>query len=328
MTHLVTTRTPLRIGLFGGGTDLPQISDQIGGAVINFSIQQYVYVTVKKHSGLFHEKYRLQYSSTEMVDSVNHIKNDIIRECLLFFGIDCPLFINTISDLPSSSGLGGSSSFTVGLVNALNHLFQLGIASSAIAETAFQIERSIKGNSVGRQDAYAASVGGFNLFEFNSKNSISPVTNSKLLSGLLPCTRLYWTQVQRSAAQILSEQISHSSSRLDSYRELRDIAVNAYKAITSCHSFGICDFAQYLNKNREIKYKLSDSIVNPAILSLENQLFANGALATKLIGAGGGGFVLSIFPDETTLLSSLDKISYITFPVMLDCHGTQVLQSF
>ena len=145
------------------------------------------------------------------------------------------LFINTISDLPSSSGLGGSSSFTVGLVNALNHLFQLGIASSAIAETAFQIERSIKGIQL------VAKMRTLHLLEVlifwvNSKNSISPITNSKLLSGLLPCTRLYWTQVQRSAAQILSEQISHSSCRLDSYRELRDIAVNAYKAIMSCHS--------------------------------------------------------------------------------------------
>lgn len=326
MNHLVSTRTPLRIGLFGGGSDLPEISSLNKGAVLNFAINQYVYVTLKKHSGLFHEKYRLQYSSTEMVDSVFEIKNSIIRTTLTHFSIDTPLIINTISDFPSSSGLGGSSSFTVGLVKALNSMFSLGISSCAVAETAFLIERSIEGSSVGRQDAYAAAIGGFNLFEFADKNSISPVVDSSCLEGILPCLRLIWTGVQRSASDVLRNQIESSCDKSELYRSLVDLAYEAFDLFNSSDTLDLARFSTLLNSNRDIKYQLSPSISSDVISDIEKSLISTGALATKLLGAGGGGFILAVFSSSHAANLSNSLLEHIFFTIGVDYSGSTIVQ--
>ena len=233
MNQLVSTQTPLRIGLLGGGTDLEKVSKQIGGAVLSLAIKQYVYVTVKKHSGIFDDKYRLQYSETERCQNINDIKNNIIRNTLKYFNIDQPLVINTISDIPASTGLGSSSSFTVGLVNALNQIFNLGISNTSIPEISFLIEKSIKGNKVGRQDMYAAATGGLNLFEFGSKNTITPILNiDKISKEIFSASRIFYTNIQRSANSILSKQNEEIDLNLNYYSQMRDTALQGYQTIS------------------------------------------------------------------------------------------------
>ena len=163
----VVTKTPMRISFMGGGTDFPDYFNVFGGKVISASINKYIYVTVKEHSHLFNEKFRLNYSETESVNSLNNMKNEITKACLKFLNIKKSLYISTISDLPTSSGLGSSSTFTVGLLNAL-HYFSKGkkVSAKQLAKEASYIETIILKKPIGYQDHYAAAFGGLNKITF------------------------------------------------------------------------------------------------------------------------------------------------------------------
>lgn len=324
MKRLVTTRTPLRVSLFGGGSDLPEISRKQQGSVLSFGIKQYVYVTVKQHSGLFHERYRLQYSSTERVDRVDDIKNEIIRATLLYFGIDEPLVVNTFSDMPASSGLGSSSSFTVGLVKAMNAMYNLGVSTSSIAEKSYQIERSIKGSAVGRQDAYAASIGGFNLFRFGTTSCIVPVVDLAQLESLLPYMKLYWTGVQRDAGKILRAQADMSENKLPIYSKLSALAEESFKLFNESR-VSVVELGERLNRNTELKYQLCGEISSPSIKAHEDSLRAGGAIATKLLGAGGGGFILAIYSDVENAEKGAASSDMISLELNIDYTGSDVI---
>lgn len=327
MYQLVSTQTPLRIGLLGGGTDLEQVSNQIGGAVLSLAIKQYVYVTVKKHSGLFLDKYRLQYSETERCTELKNIKNNIIRNTLQYFNIDEPLVINTISDVPASTGLGSSSSFTVGLVNALNQMFNLGISKSSIPEISFLIEKSIKGNEVGRQDMYASATGGLNLFEFGEKSIISPIINTeKITEKVFEASRIFYTNIQRSASSILSKQKKEINLNISSYAEMKEIAIEGYKIFKNQDRGFKRKFVEILKKNTELKYKLHEKILPENILEVENCITKSGAIATKLLGAGGGGFVLGIFENKNDSVLSKKNVPLTSLPIEIDLIGTRVTQ--
>src|SRR3990172_10800512 len=161
---LVLTRTPLRVSFAGGGTDLAAFYDQTDyGAVVSTAINKYIYVTVKKHGEIFNEPIRLNYSRSEQVSRIDEIHNNIARECLRFLAIDPPIYISTVGDLPASTGLGGSSSFAVGLLNALHAYRGERVSASQLAEEASQIEIDILKEPIGKQDQYAAAFGGLNL---------------------------------------------------------------------------------------------------------------------------------------------------------------------
>ena len=167
--NVIITRTPLRVSFIGGGTDMPYFYEEFGGATISCAITKYVYVTVKyKHP--FNEKFRLNYSITESVNKISEIKNDRIKFALNLMKINKPIYINTFSDIPANSGLGSSSSFTVGLIHALLKLENKKISKRKIAELAFKIESKITNNSIGKQDHYIAAFGGIKFIEYK-KNS-------------------------------------------------------------------------------------------------------------------------------------------------------------
>ncbi len=327
MYQLVSTQTPLRIGLFGGGTDLEKISKRIGGAVLSLAIKQYVFVTVKKHSGLFLDKYRLQYSQTERCDDIKSIKNNIIRHTLSFFGIDEPLVIHTISDIPASTGLGSSSSFTVGLVNALNQMYQLGISNRSIPEISYAIEKSIPGNEIGRQDMYAAATGGLNLFEFGEKNIISPILNTERISNeFFSSSRIFYTNIQRSANSILSKQSEEIDTNISNYSKMRDLAKKGYDVICDKNTNLQKELIELLKANSNLKYKLNNKILPDNILDIEELIKNNGAIATKLLGAGGGGFIFGTFENKSKADSHTKKIPLMNLPVNIDLIGTRVTQ--
>jgi len=325
MTWIVSSQTPLRISFIGGGTDLPEVSGVVGGAVLSIAIKQYVYVTVKKHSGLFHEAYRLQYSETEICKDRASIENDIIRETLSYFDIDEPLVINTMSDIPAQSGLGSSSSFAVGLITCLNDMFALRIPKSDIAEHAFLIERQIKDSSVGRQDAYAAATGGFNLFEFGKKSSISPVHNCQLITEkALPCMRIFWTGRSRSAQAVLKRQARMAHERLDVYKRMADLAKECYFTLSRGDQDPIHTLSGFLSINSRLKYGLNPDILPPEIERMDRSLKELGARSTKLLGAGAGGFLLSIFDTPAMAREASKTTGMTSLEIELDLIGTSL----
>ena len=205
----VTTITPQRISFVGGGTDLPSFYTKHGGAVISSAINQYVYVTVKQHSPLFNEAYRLSYSKTEHVNALDDIENSIARECLRLVNVEPPLYVATAADLPASSGLGSSSSFAVGLLNALHLLKGERVSPAQLAEEACEIEINILGNPIGKQDQYAAAFGGLNHIIFNKNGRVEIdhlVLHNNIINEIFENSLLIWTGIQRDAASILSKQ--------------------------------------------------------------------------------------------------------------------------
>ena len=166
----IITRTPLRISFFGGGSDIKKFYSKKRGMVISSTIDKFIYVTIKKHGKTFDEKYRLNYQKSENVNNVNNIKNNIIRESLKYLKITEPLYISTIADIPSMSGLGSSSSFTVGLLKGLFALKNKKISKKKLAELACKIEIDLLKSPIGKQDQYAAAYGGINKFVFYKKN--------------------------------------------------------------------------------------------------------------------------------------------------------------
>src|SRR5271170_4751491 len=170
---MVLTRTPLRVSFAGGGTDLSDFYERDYGAVLSTAIDQYIYVTVKRHGDIFDEKVRLNYSKSEGVVSVDAVKNNIARECLRFLQIDPPIYISTVGDLPASTGLGGSSSFAVGLLNALHAFRGERVSAGQLAEEACHIEIEVLKEPIGKQDQYAAAFGGLNFLRFSPGGGVT-----------------------------------------------------------------------------------------------------------------------------------------------------------
>ena len=171
--RIVVTRTPLRVSFAGGGTDLADFYERGYGAVFSTAIDKYIYVTVKRHSQLFNEPIRVNYSSTEQVDTVDEIKNNIARECLRFLKIQPPIYISTVGDLQASTGLAGSSSFAVGLLHALHAYRGERVSPGQLAEEATHIEINVLKEPIGKQDQYAAAFGGLNFFRFNPGGAVT-----------------------------------------------------------------------------------------------------------------------------------------------------------
>ena len=221
---IVTTRTPLRISLSGGGTDMPYFFNKYTGITISSSINKYIYVTVKLHKN-FNEKYRLNYFETETVNNIDLIKNLRIRETLKYFKIKDPLYISTISDLPYNTGLGSSSSFLVGLIHAIFLLKNMKIKYSKICEIAFEIENKITKNSLGKQDHYIAAHGGLKkIFYKKNKVEVNKINISKKkLNYIQENLIFFWTGKTRLSNKNLSKQKKNFKSNLNNLLKLKKL---------------------------------------------------------------------------------------------------------
>src|ERR671924_95452 len=202
---LVITRTPLRISFAGGGTDLSDFYKCEHGAVFSTAIDKYIYVTVKRHGGVFNEAIRLNYSKSEQVNRISEIENDIARECLRFLEIEPPSYVSTVADLPASTGLGGSSSFAVGLLNALHAFRGERVSAGQLAEEACHIEIDVLKEPIGKQDQYAAAFGGLNLLRFKPGGDVTvePVRlRNGVLTALFGQVMMFWTGHQRETSSV------------------------------------------------------------------------------------------------------------------------------
>jgi D-glycero-alpha-D-manno-heptose-7-phosphate kinase len=327
---VIVTRTPLRLSFAGGGTDLPAFYEHEDGAVLSSAIDQYVYVTVKRHGSFFDEPIRVNYAQSEMVDRVDEIKNDIVREALRFLEIDAPIYVSTVADVPASSGLGGSSSFAVGLLNALHAYRGERVTAGQLAEEASHIEIDILRQPIGKQDQYAAAFGGLNLFEFR-KGGTTKVEPIRLRNGVADAlfgrVMLFWTGVQRDAGKVLREQSDNTQVRLAMLLAMRDHALHL-RSILGARDPDLAAVGHVINESWALKRGLASSISSGDIDRWHERAIEAGADGGKVAGAGGGGFLMFLVPPgcQEAVRAALSDL--VEVPVRHEVHGSQVALPF
>lgn len=323
---LVVTRTPLRVSFAGGGTDFPDFYQLHQGAVLSTTIDKYLYVTVKHHGDLFNEKYRLNYSETEQVGELDDISNDIARECLRLLPVQSPVYISTVADLPAFSGLGSSSTFAVGLLNALHALRGDRVSAGQLAEEAAYVEMDVLKRPIGKQDHYAAAFGGMNYLSFfmDGRVSIEPQRLSgDVLAEMFDHLMLYWTGLKRDAATILTQQRANIADRSQQLLGIRDQAKKLRDAIGN--SFHPEFLGQILDAGWLLKRQLADGITNGKIDVWYEKAKEAGAIGGKLCGAGGGGFLLFVVPPKRKT-SVQDALSHVPeIPIGYESQGSRVM---
>ena len=324
---MIVTRTPLRVSFAGGGTDLPAFYRREFGAVLSTAIDRYVYVQVKRHSELFFEPIRVNYSKSEQVEAVEQIENNIARECLRFLDIDPPVYISTVGDVPASTGLGGSSAFCVGLLHALHAYRGERVSPGQLAEEACHVEMDRLAEPIGKQDQYAAAYGGCNLFTFKANGAVSVEHKwhrNRGIEALFASTMLFWTGHQRDASGVLSEQRDNTANELDRLAKMRDQAFQL-ESVLDASPFDLRAFGQVLDEGWRLKRGLASRISNPQIDGWYEAALAAGAYGGKLCGAGGGGFLLFVVPPERTEDVRAALSPLVEMPVTYEANGSQVV---
>lgn len=330
LPRIVVTRTPLRVSFAGGGTDLADFYERDYGAVLSTAIDKYIYVTVKRHSALFDEPIRLNYSTTEMAGSIDQIKNNIARESLRLLKVDPPIYISTVGDLPASTGLAGSSSFAVGLLHALHAYRGERVSPGQLAEEASHIEISVLKEPIGKQDQYAAAFGGLNFFRFNPGGGVTvePVrVRNSFLDDLFDHILMFWTGIQRDASSVLSEQKQNIPAKLEFLRQMRGHA-HALQQLATAGDFDPDSFGRILHESWELKRQLASTISSAKIDLLYDRARKAGAEGGKICGAGNGGFLLFIVrPDkQAAVRQALSEL--LEVPIRFEVHGSRVLLPF
>ncbi|MBI4596908.1 MAG: GHMP kinase [Candidatus Omnitrophica bacterium] len=324
--RLIVTRTPLRISFAGGGTDLPDFYAREDGAVLSTTINHYLYVTVKPHGRLFNEGFRLNYSETEHVERLDEVKNHIARECLRFLRIDPPLYISTIADVPEFSGLGSSSSFAVGLLQALHALRGERIAAGPLAEEAAHIEIEVLRRPIGKQDHYAAAFGGVNVFYFKADGRVT-VESQHVAEGVLDemfaHLLMFWTGIRRDASTILSLQQQRTETNREYLQQMREHARQLQALLRN--GFDPERFGRILDASWHLKRQLTSNMTNARIETWYQRAKQAGASGGKICGAGGGGFLLFTAPPQRQEAVRAALADLTEVPIRYEAHGSRVL---
>jgi D-glycero-alpha-D-manno-heptose-7-phosphate kinase len=324
---LIVTRTPVRVSFAGGGTDLAKFYERDYGAVLSAAIANYIYVTVKPHSPLFNEPVRVNYSKSEEVSQIDEIENDIARECLKFMEIEPPIYISTVGDHPASTGLGGSSAFAVGLLNALHAYKGERASAGQLAEEASHIEIEVLGQPIGKQDQYAAAFGGLNFFRFNPGGGVTvePLRPAQgLLEKLFDHMLMFWTGHQRDAGVVLLEQEANTDRKLESLLQMRGQA-HELQDLMSNGPVDPAHVGRILDQGWQLKRGLASTITTNQIDQWYQRAVEAGADGGKLCGAGGGGCILFIVEPERQDAVRATLSDLIEVQVAYEVHGSRVL---
>ena len=289
---MIIVRTPTRISFFGGGTDYPAWFGKHGGAVISATINKYSYITVRELPPFFPYRHRIRYFEHEEVSDIAEIRHPAVRECALLLGYDRGLEVVHTADLPARSGLGSSSTFTVGMLHALHTLQGYMPTKRELATEAIHVEQERIGESVGSQDQIAAAFGGLNYVRFsNSSFEVAPLIISRDRSEVLQDHLLLcFTGFSRSASEVAAEQIARTNENFSLLAEISSITEEALKILQSS-DFSMVDFGRLLDDQWRAKRQLSESITSSALDDIYSRGMRAGAYGAKLLGAGGGGFM-------------------------------------
>jgi D-glycero-alpha-D-manno-heptose-7-phosphate kinase len=321
---MIITRTPFRISFAGGGTDLRAFYSNEPGQVISTSINKYIYVVIKKQIGIVEYKYRINWSKVEFRDRIEDIEHPIVREALNLFKIDFPIEITTFTDIPGQTGLGSSSAFAVGLVHALHALKGEMVTKHVLASEAAHIEVDLLGRSMGKQDHFASAYGNLNVFTFNPDETVlvepvlyDPSTKKDIEDNLL----LFYLKSKRDASKILESQERETQNKMKELRELKDL-VDPLREIFSIGN--INSFGKILDKGWKIKSQITDDISSIEIERYYQIAKENGASGGKLLGAGGGGFLL-FYVEQVNNQKVIDALKDLYFlPIKFDSGGTRI----
>jgi len=314
---MIISKTPLRISLFGGGTDYPAWYRENGGAVLGGSINKYCYITCRYLPPFFPHKFRVVYSRVETVNNVEDIQHPAIRAILKTFEIKEGLEIHYDADLPARTGVGSSSSFTVGLVHALKALKGEMINKYELAKLAIHLEQEVMQENVGVQDQILASYGNINKISFNSDDSfdVSPlILSQERLALFQDHFLLFFTGVTRIASDIAAAQIKNIGNVKNSYHAIKEFVDEALKVLVG-ESTPLEDMGKLFHENWKLKQELSSVITNPQIDEIYQAGRGAGALGGKILGAGGGGFILFYArpEDHSKIREKLKNLIYVPF---------------
>ena len=321
---MIISRTPFRVSFAGGGSDLPSFYRKSTGAVLSTSIDKYMYITI--HPWFERGKTVLKYSKTEVVEAIEDIKHPIFREVLKMYnvhGVD----LSSIADIPSGTGLGSSSSFTVGLINAVRAYLGKASSGEKLGELACDVEINRVGSPIGKQDQYAAACGGLNFITFYGDETVNvekiimqPEKKQELEDNLL----MVFVGGEHSANTILKSQ-SAAISDIKKFEAQKDMVKLAYNLRESLEHNNLDDFGRILHDNWLLKKSLTSGISNGIVDAIYNKGIEAGALGGKLLGAGGAGFILFYCPKEKQLefRERMGSIKELNFK--FDHYGSKII---
>ena len=322
---MIISRTPYRLSFVGGGTDLRSFYAEEPGQVISTTIDKYLFVVVKRQIGIVEHKYRVNWSKVEFKNHIDDIEHPIVREALRKLDIDFPIEITTFADIPANTGLGSSSAFAVGLLHALYALKGEMVTKYTLASEAAEIEVDILKRTMGKQDHFAASYGNINVFTFNSNESVTvePAfyrndVRDKLQKNLL----LFYTKLKRDASEVLESQNKASVSKRDVLRQMRDLVQPMREVLSKGNDLN--QFGEILHEGWNLKKSLTNDISNPEIEQYYQMARNAGAIGGKLLGAGGGGFLLFYTEPEKqqAVINALSGLYH--FKPKFDTGGTRI----
>ena len=328
---MIITRTPFRVTLGGGGTDLPSYYSKYGGFIFSFTLDKYMYINVNRPAA--DNFIRLKYSISEKVNKVDDLNHDIARVCLQKLDITNNIEISSMADIPAGSGLGSSSSYTVGLLNALHVLKRDYSSLQDLAEEACEIEIDILKKPMGKQDQYLAAFGGFSVMEI-SKEGVVQVTQANVSNGTLEDLRsnllMFFTGVKRVNKKILGEQsCSTEQSKKEVLESLHYIKESGYKILEIVETGNITELGKMFDEHWQHKKRLAKGITNPEFDRVYDTAIKNGALGGKISGAGGGGFFLFYCESgKEKLRSAIAGMGLKEMRFDFDFEGTKILANF
>jgi D-glycero-alpha-D-manno-heptose-7-phosphate kinase len=329
---MIISRTPFRVSLFGGGTDYPSwFENNSPGSVISFSINKYSYLLTRPLPPFFDYNYRIRYYKKEEVKKISDIEHPTVRESLKFFKLhNKKIDISHMSDLPAQSGLGSSSSFTVGLIHSLSTMNNIYKTKKELAYDAIKIENDILKENIGCQDQVACSFGGLNQIKFEKNRTITVeqiFLTEKNLEKFQESLFLVFTNLQRNANKTAAEQITRiQNHKNDEYlNEITQITKYANEEIFFKKKIDLDKLGEALNQQWSVKKKLADNITNHTIDRIYNSGIKNGAIGGKLLGAGNGGFFIFVVKkkNQKKFLDSFKKS--IVVHVKIDTTGSQII---
>ena len=324
---MIITKTPLRLPLGGGGTDLPFFYPRFGGELVTAAIDKYIYVTVSERN--FHNKFRISYSQTENVSDINEIQNNRVRAALKLLGINKILEVTTIAELPGTYGMGSSSAFTIGLLKALHAFKRESVSSKMLAEEAAKVEIEVLKEPIGKQDHYATALGGITHLKIEKDGSIesSPLNISySVMRDLERSLHMFFTGITREASEVLTDQaktVLSNEKKMEEMLLIKQIGVDIRNALENkdTHKFG-----KLMNLHWQTKRKTSNKMANPSIDRWYEAALKKGALGGKIMGAGGGGFFL-FFCDSnpSEFIRAMEKEGLMYVPFRFDMDGSKIL---
>lgn len=323
---MIVVRTPFRVSFFGGGTDYPRWYQENDGHVISTSIDKYSYVILRQLPPFFPFKNRIRYFSEENTQTIEQITHPIVRESARFLSIPEGFELVHTADLPARSGLGSSSAFTVGLLHAFRHLKGDEPAKQELAEQAIYVEQELVGEAVGSQDQIAAAFGGFNSIRFKRDSfQIESLREAPgYQEGLADHLMLCFTGFTRTASDVASQQIARTNENFEMLKKIAEIAEEAYRFLRSSGSDYV-HFGELLNEQWHLKKQLGPGVSKPEIDQVYDTALRHGAWGGKLLGAGGGGFMVFIAPPESHDSIKVALSHHLFVPFSFDFEGSKIV---